>query len=463
MLAVAFRVLVLMALAVAVSADDFMQDRGIFQPLFFAELQDIEVDGDRAFIFGVGGLMIMNVSDPDQPFLLGRYNPPGGPYVRFYRGAVAGDYAYGGAREDLLMAINMTSSLAPYRTAVVGHPGMSYEGCAVEDGRLYACRHSDGLQILDLADPGMPEHLGEYPDLVNAWDVVVRNGLAYVADGLGGLRILDVSDPAAPALVASMPRDGAVVDVVLTGDLAILAMGSAGVDVVDVSDPAAPVWRGRYDSSGLAITVDAVGDRVFVADWDDVEVVDVSNPGQPVAAGFEDTPVRAMGLAADEDRVYVADWAKLRIYDFGATSQGDLQVPESMVFGRVDHGGVVDTTVTVANTGGGSLLVTDVQVFDDAFELQPPLNFVLGPGDSRDVPLRYTRGTNLFDATFLRVDAEDSDEPFINVPVTAGRNPSDLNVGQGAPNFTLQDMDGAPHTLSQYLGKVVVLAFFANW
>jgi thiol-disulfide isomerase/thioredoxin len=32
-----------------------------------------------------------------------------------------------------------------------------------------------------------------------------------------------------------------------------------------------------------------------------------------------------------------------------------------------------------------------------------------------------------------------------------------------APNFTLQDLDGKPHRLSDYLGKVVLVNFWATW
>jgi cytochrome oxidase Cu insertion factor (SCO1/SenC/PrrC family) len=37
---------------------------------------------------------------------------------------------------------------------------------------------------------------------------------------------------------------------------------------------------------------------------------------------------------------------------------------------------------------------------------------------------------------------------------------SQVQVGQIAPNFTLTDLSGTPHTLSQYRGKVVFLNFF---
>ena len=455
--------LVMLAVSATAGADDMLEDVSLYQPYYFAELQDVEVDADRAYIFGVGGLAVVQILDPLNPVEIGRYEPPGHPYVRFYRGAVSNGFGYGGAREDLLMVIDLAAVGDPFRTDVVGEPGMSYEGCDVAAGHLFACRHGDGMQILSLLAPQTPLEVAVFTDLVNAWDVEVRDGLAYVADGIGGLAIVDVSDPAAPFLVGRFTSLGATVDVDLYGDVAAIVSGSAGLELVDISDPANPVQLSHHDTSALAITVAVDGDRAYVADWDDIEVVDISNPTAPVAVGRENTPVRVMGLAARDDLVYVADWSTMRIYDFGPSTRGDVELPVTIAFGDVPVGTVVDTMLTVANTGGGVLNVTDIQTFDDAFTLTPPLSFALAPGESRDVPLRYNNQVPGFDVTFVRVDSDDSDEPQMNVPVTGEPAPGDLELGDAAPNFVLFDMDGKPHRLSQYRGRVVVLAFFANW
>jgi peroxiredoxin len=58
---------------------------------------------------------------------------------------------------------------------------------------------------------------------------------------------------------------------------------------------------------------------------------------------------------------------------------------------------------------------------------------------------------------------------FQSPPVQVDQNaglPTDaahIPVGQAAPNFTVQDIDGNNHSLSDYAGKVVVLEFMATW
>ena len=448
---------------VAAHADDMLEDRGSFRPTFFAELQDIELQGDRAYVFGVGGLFIVNIADPDDPTFLGRYAPADDRADRFYRGSISGGYAYGGARESGLVVVDIVPEITPVFVQRFEGPGLSYEGSTVEGGFLYACRHDDGLEIFSLADPAAPVSLSEFTGLTNAWDVVVRDGLAYVADGIGGLTIVDVSDPSAPALTANVSSAGAVSDVMLHGDVAVVASGSVGLELFDVSDPANPLLLSVYNTSGLAATIDVDGDLVFVADWDDVEVVDISVPTAPVAAGNENTPVRAMGLAAAAGKIYVADWARFRIYDYGFTSRGDIEIPKWFEFPPIPPGGTVDTTFTVGNTGGGVLTVTDIQIFNDDFEFTPPLSFTVPPGGTVEVPFSYHNDAFGEDITFMRVDSDDTDEGESTLPVIGEPDPSELDLGEPAPLFVLTDLDGVVHDLEQYQGRVVVLAFFANW
>ena len=85
------------------------------------------------------------------------------------------------------------------------------------------------------------------------------------------------------------------------------------------------------------------------------------------------------------------------------------------------------------------------------------------PGGSHAVALRFTPAAEGYAATFVEVRSDDGDEPELSFPVWSDDNPTILDIGDPAPDFTLPDLDGVPHTLSDYLGRVVVLAFWANW
>jgi len=444
-------------------ADDHMENRGIYTPTWFAEIQDVELRNDLAFTFGVGGMAIFDIANPDNPLFVGRYEPPGHPWNRYYRGAVGPGEVYAGGRDYTISIIDYSDESNPTLIRNWGDPGKSYEGLALEGDLLVAARHGDGLELIDVSDPSAPVTLSELTGLSDSWDLEIRGGLAYVADGVGGLRVVDLSDAYAPAILSTLPTSGSAKDVDVEGGLAAVACGSAGIDIFDVSDPLNVVQLGHGNSSGLAVTLDMDGTSVFVADWDDVEVLDLSVPQSPGFAGWEKTPVRAMGLAARDGRVYVTDWNKFRIYDFGPTATQDVLVSvDEMTFSGMIPGVPIDSSFVVSNTGGAPLFVNKVKSFNSRFEIHEPIQFTVQPGGEQVVSLTYwPTGTD--DSTFFSVESDDPDEVVTSFPVYAGDDTGHLDIGEDAPDWTLFDLDGNGYTLSDYLGKVVVMAFFADW
>lgn len=444
--------------------DDRLEDIGSFVPLFFAELQDVELQGDRAYVFGVGGLAVMDISDPENPTLTGRFEPVGHPYNRFYRGAVAGNLALGGGREDLLSVMSVPAAGDPVLLSIHGLAGQSYEGVALNGNLGFACRHGDGLEIIDFSSPVNPVTLGEVTSLVNAWDVALFNDHAYVADGAGGLAVIDISDPGDPQHLTSLTTSGSASDVVTDGNLLVVTCGSAGIDIFTLEDPSNPALASNANTSGLAITAALAGSSVYVADWDDVEIFNLTNPSFPEPAGGENTPVRAMGLAARPDLVVVADWSRLRNYRPGPSTKGDIEVTVTGIdFGAVPVGAVRDTFFTVGNTGGGQVTITEISEFSDSYSILTPGPVVIPAGQSAQIGVRFHHLEAGYAGTFLRLISTDRDETTITLPLSADDHPSSLNLGEYAPGFLLQDMGGAWHTLNENLGRVVVMAYFANW
>jgi cytochrome c biogenesis protein CcmG/thiol:disulfide interchange protein DsbE len=52
---------------------------------------------------------------------------------------------------------------------------------------------------------------------------------------------------------------------------------------------------------------------------------------------------------------------------------------------------------------------------------------------------------------------------FIYTSITLGENLTAAEVGDKAPDFTLEDMDGNMVSLSDYRGQFVIVNFFASW
>lgn len=453
-----------LASGIPLHQDDQLEDIGQYSPPWFAELQDVELIGTRAYVFGVGGMAIFDVSDPTLPIELGRYEPVGHPYNRFYRGAILGNLACAGGRADLLTIMDITTPAAPIALSVHGLRGQSYEGATMRGSYIYACRHADGLEVVDISNPALPFTAGSVLGLTNSWDIELLGNTAYIADGMGGLAVVDITNPTAPVLITTVATSGAAVDVTLNNSVLVVCTGSAGLDIFDLANPLAPSLVSTVNTSGLAITASLAGNLVYVADWDDVETYDLTNPAFPVAVGGEDTPVRAMGLDASPDLVVVADWSRVRLYHTGPSLRGDLQVPvDSINLGFVPLGATVDTTIIIANTGGAPLTIDNILDFGANFEVLTPGPLVIPVGGTAPLTVSFTHLTPGFESTFIRINSQDSDEGLITFPISADDNPFWLNLGDIAPDWNHPDRDGVFQHSADYRGRVVVMAFFADW
>nr|MBC8367970.1 hypothetical protein [bacterium] len=227
----AWTLILLSIFPLSLSADDFMENRGYYNPQWFAEILDVELDDDRAYTFGVGGMAIFNIADPDNPSFVGRYQPPGHPWNRFYRGAIGPGEVYAGGRAFSISVIGIADPGNPQLLHNFGDTDKSYEGLALKDDLLVAARHGDGLELIDVTNPSAPVTLSELTTLSDAWDLEIRGDLVYVADGSGGLRVVDIANPLAPFLQSSFPTSGFAKDVDVSENLAVVACGSSGFDV----------------------------------------------------------------------------------------------------------------------------------------------------------------------------------------------------------------------------------------
>lgn len=169
------------------------------------EAVQIMVVGSYAYVAEQDyGLEIVDVSDPSNPTVVGRWARP--------EGASVNDVVVSGA------------------TAFVP---LSQDG----DGKLY---------VLDVSDPGAIELVTAYDTPGDARRIALEGTIGYLADGAAGLRILDLATPASPTELGSspIPGAGATADVVAVGDgfvfLGSNAEGQWWIQRLDATEPASP-------------------------------------------------------------------------------------------------------------------------------------------------------------------------------------------------------------------------------
>ncbi len=171
--------------------------------------------------------------------------------------------------------------------------------------------------------------------------------------------------------------------------------------------------------------------------------------------------MRGMGIAARDSLLYVANWLNLDVLRFGNTQEADIFLPSTFIdFGNKSAGSSSDAIIRVLNTGPSELLVDRVTSTENIFTLDPAfLN--IEPGGVAEVKLTFTPIDTQKVQAVISFWSNDPDEP--RRTFVARGNTNSLGIGDSAPDFTLNDIDGVPHTLSDYAGKVIVLSFFTSW
>jgi hypothetical protein len=209
-----------------------------------------------------------------------------------YAVAVQGDYAYLGVGPRLVV-LDISDPSDPTMLGQTDIMGDVVQGVAVAGGYAYVAAEYAGLQVVDVSDPSDPRLVGSCDTPSRARDVAVAAGYAYVADWTT-MQVMDISDPTNPHIAGALVTSGEVEALAVAGTYAYLA--GRGLTVADISTPTTPQSVGTLATAWFAEGVDVEGSYAYVAAYEyGLQVLDVSNPAAPSVVGSCDTP----GLALD--------------------------------------------------------------------------------------------------------------------------------------------------------------------
>ena len=184
---------------------------------------DVHARGTHLFVAdGYDGLVVFDVSDPDDPVELAR---------------------------KLTMAFVRAVAL---------------------DGNIcVTADSSSGITVFDISDPALPVELGNADTDGNAFRLALSDSTAFVACADGGVSAYDYSTPATPILLQNVPTNDYARGIAMAGSDLFVADNGAGLLILDGTDPAAMVEQGAY--SGMtpgSLYVDK-GYAVAGSRWDD--------------------------------------------------------------------------------------------------------------------------------------------------------------------------------------------------
>jgi hypothetical protein len=147
---------------------------------------------------GAGGLLIFDVSQPDNPSLVTNYEIA----TSVHQIEVRGGCAFVAAGKGGVIILDVTNPHVP--TLVNQIQTVDFvRGVTIDGANLLVAEGEAGLSIFDVTDPGNPAYVSGYGTTSVTYAVTVRPGVAYVANfsGREALTVLDVSNPRTPSLI----------------------------------------------------------------------------------------------------------------------------------------------------------------------------------------------------------------------------------------------------------------------
>jgi photosystem II stability/assembly factor-like uncharacterized protein len=226
----------------------------------------IEVRGNLAYIINNDGLNIWDVTNSNNPFLLGSVALEPYPYDLY----VAGHYAY------------------------VSH-------------------HSYGLKIFNVSDPASPTQVGLYDTYSGAINSVIKNNIAYVTYASDGLLMMDISNLEYPVLIGQFENSSYTYDLKLRDNLAYLACWEDGFKIVDVSDPTSPALVSVL-SGFNAWKLEIYGNYAYVEELNPpniigtIRIINIADSSNPFEISSIQIPSRGYKLVYHNGYLFVADY-----------------------------------------------------------------------------------------------------------------------------------------------------------
>jgi hypothetical protein len=330
----------------------------------------------------VGGFVVLDISDPKPPGVLGdiRLNFPA------YGSALDGNSLYL-LMDKQVMLMDVTDPLNPRQVGFVAGPGFAHD-ISIANGRAYVAGPS---VIWEYALNGinLPRELLHTSTRGEAVGTVARGNRLFVADGWTGFRVFDVATTRSIAEIGGLDSLSAASDVAVAGRYAYVADSLSGVRVFDLANPDHPVEVGRFPTIGQALGVRLNGSQAYVAeDVAGLEILDVRQPTKPVRLSTLATTDSVRGVAFLGDYALVANGlAGLLLVRIA-----DPRYP--YIYGRCNAPGYAEAVAASVNRAfvadrSGLANLWEIDVSSPAFPIVRGL--IAGAGEADDVALDGAR------------------------------------------------------------------------
>jgi len=330
----------------------------------YGEAKFLGIRGDHVFAVAMAdewpaygdGLYMINVSDPQNPWVEGEYTEDGAyTYgVALWRqyaivGSWGGGFSFVDISNpaemeikavvcvqqnpgefvvlgDLLFACGMAIAsyelrepLVPEKLATVEETGHTRFLETHGDHAYTVRRRGKDFCVIDMSDPTNPELVGLEPlSAMMPGDIAIKecadqSRYAYVADGWDhdGIYIIDVTDPVDPETLSFLPLDHSASDLEVEGDILYVMAGGLGLRAFDISDPTELVFFSSINFGFSASIVKADGDILYVGrrvhNHPALFVIDASDPANMQIIAENTAPTTPNEFQIIGSTLYIAD------------------------------------------------------------------------------------------------------------------------------------------------------------
>ncbi len=367
------------------------------------------------------------------------------------------NYAYFTSRNGLYVVDISDPSDPQSLGRVDGTNGFILENLDADNNMLAVAAHADGVLMYDISNPDNLQ-LSATISADNAWCVRLKDGYAYIADEQT-ISIYDISISTSPNFIYEIETSNAVKDIALDQSFMYVAIGSDGVDIYDISDPANPIFLDNYNTNTLAHRISPFENKLAVSDWDDVDILqwDGSSLNR---VGYKNTGNRTMAIATKDNYIYSAEWASVQAFEYGPVDGPDIDLSTlELNYPYVNSGDSYSLFLDVINNGSSALSIIDDYTTNSHFEIVNHLGD-LEPNQSQTIEIIYN-ASDLNSAGVYRIYTNDPDQSLAMCETNG--NIDGANIGEPAIDFELDYIANGQGSfrLSDHLGKVIVIAFFA--
>ncbi|OUW62153.1 MAG: hypothetical protein CBD58_02265 [bacterium TMED198] len=423
---------------------------------------DGEISGNTLIVTGtVGGTEFYDITDRENLVHLDNFSISGGGGGGGNAKGIAvishGNYAYFSTTKGLA-TVNISNPSNPQTIGFSsGTSGLNLENLDISNSLLAVCAHTDGVRFYSLSNPSSPTLISTI-STDNAWTVKIINNYAYVGDN-SSLLVINIEDIESPYIENSITLGSAIKDIASDGQVIYVANGSDGISAFSLHNPSYPELIDSYNTPGLANRIHIFNGYLAVSDWESILVFEIDG-GVFSLVGYKSNGKRAMAINADGNYIYSIEWGSVQVYEYKEISGPDIDLSElELNYPYVENGDTFSMSIDVTNNGKENLVIYDNYTTNSEFIVSNPLND-LGPGETQTVEIIYSSQSNNASGSY-RIYSNDSDE--YEVICETNGNINGANIGQHAPDFNLQVIANGSgnYSLSDQIGNIVVLAFFA--